>query len=201
MDLKTDYILGKPLEFIDESHTYIYDGIVLPSITQMLEVKFGNKYQSVDKRTLDEARDKGIEVHKAIEDYETKGIDNPDLVELRNYKFLKKSFGFCVKENEIPVVLFYNEQPISAGRIDLVLSENGKLGICDIKRTSTFDKEYVTLQTNLYRLAFMSSYGKQIDFLKGLHLREDTRRYIDIKIKEDETNKFIKDYLGGKIDE
>ena len=36
-------VKGGVLEYIDETHTYLYDGIVLPSITQILKAKFGGK--------------------------------------------------------------------------------------------------------------------------------------------------------------
>ena len=39
-------IAGGLLEYIDESHTYIFDGEILPSITQILKIKFGKKYKS-----------------------------------------------------------------------------------------------------------------------------------------------------------
>ena len=69
-------IAGGLLEYIDESHTYIFNGVILPSITQILKVKFGNKYLGVSNSTLERAANLGTEVHKAIEDYETKGIEN-----------------------------------------------------------------------------------------------------------------------------
>ena len=140
-------IAGRTLEFIEETHTYIYDGVILPSITQILKTKFGKKYNGISKEILNKASQRGTEVHKAIEDYETKGSET-EHKELRNYKFLKKQFKFECLQNEIPVVLFKDEKPIAAGRIDLVLKEGNNVGIGDIKRTSTFDKEYVAYQTN-----------------------------------------------------
>ena len=62
-------IKGGVLEYIDETHTYIYNGIVLPSITQMLKVKFGNKYDGIPKEFLERAAQRGTALHKAIEDY------------------------------------------------------------------------------------------------------------------------------------
>ena len=68
-------IAGGLLEYIDESHTYLYDGIILPSITQILKIKFGNKYSGVSQDVLKRASEKGTKVHEAIENYEKKGID------------------------------------------------------------------------------------------------------------------------------
>lgn len=189
-------IAGGTLEYIDESHTYIYDGIILPSITQILKTKFGNKYDGVDTKVLQRASEKGTEVHKAIEEYEKRNIDSPNCTELRNYKFLKKQFGFNCLDNEVPIVLFYEGNPVSAGRIDLILENEGKVGIADIKRTSVFDKEYVAYQTNLYKIGYQQSYGQEISFLKGIHLRDKTRKFIDIPIKEKEAIELLVKYLS-----
>ena len=188
-------IAGGLLEYIDESHTYIFNGVILPSITQILKLKFGNKYHGVSNSTLERAANLGTEVHKAIEDYETKGIENIELKELRNYVFLKVRNNFKCLKNEVPIVLFLDDKPVAAGRVDLILEQNGQVGIADIKRTSTFDKEYVAYQTNLYRIGYQQTYGEDITFLRGLHLRENTRKYIELPINEDMPLKLVKDYL------
>ena len=72
-------IAGGLLEYIDETHTYLYDGVILPSITQILKIKFGNKYNGVSKEVLQKASERGTMVHQAIEDYEKRNIDNPDI--------------------------------------------------------------------------------------------------------------------------
>lgn len=187
-------IAGRTLEFIEETHTYIYDGVILPSITQILKTKFGKKYNGISKEILNKASQRGTEVHKAIEDYETKGSET-EHKELRNYKFLKKQFKFECLQNEIPVVLFKDDKPIAAGRIDLVLKEGNNVGIGDIKRTSTFDKEYVAYQTNLYRLGYQQSYGTKISFLRGVYLRNDVRKYIELPINENMAMELINKYL------
>ena len=188
-------IAGGLLEYIDETHTYLYDGVILPSITQILKIKFGNKYNGVSKEVLQKASEKGTQVHQAIEDYEKRNIDNPDIKELRNYKFLKSRFEFECLENEMPIVLFLDNKPVCAGRIDLILKEKDQVGVADIKRTSVFDKEYVAYQTNLYRIGYQQCYGVEISFLRGLHLREDVRKYIALPINEDMSLKLVKQYL------
>ena len=193
--IETWEIAGGLLEYIDETHTYIFNGVILPSITQILKTKFGNKYNGVSKDVLKRASQRGTEVHKAIEDFEKLNIDNKDCKELRNYKFLKKQFKFKCIDNEVPIVLFVDGKPISAGRIDLILEQDGYVGIGDIKRTSVFDKEYVAYQTNLYRIGYQQTYGIEISFLKGLHLRNDVRKYINLPISEEVSLKLIKQFI------
>ena len=187
-------IKGGVLEYIDETHTYLYDGIVLPSITQLLSCKFGGKYDGIPKAILQRASAMGSAVHKAIEDYEQQGIET-DLPELRGWKFLKKAYGFDCLENEVPVVLFKDGEAVAAGRLDLVLVEKDGIGLGDIKRTSTLDKNYLTYQLNCYRVAYMQCCCAEISFLRGIHLREDVRKYIDIPINENLVSEVINDYL------
>ncbi len=187
-------IKGGVLEYIDETHTYIYDGVVLPSITQILKVKFGGKYDGIPRETLERAAEQGTAVHKAIEDYEQHGIES-ELPELRNYKFLKRAYNFECIANEVPVVLFRNDEAVACGRLDLVLTEGEKVGLGDIKRTSTLDKNYLAYQLNLYRIAYQQCYGTEIEFLRGIHLREDTRKYANLPINENLANEALNEYL------
>ena len=187
-------IKGGILEYIDETHTYLYDGVVLPSITQLLKIKFGNKYNGIPKETLERASVQGTAVHKAIEDYEQNGTEST-LPELRNYKFLKKAYNFECKANEVPVVLFKDGEAVACGRLDLVLKEDDKIGLGDIKRTATLDKNYLAYQLNLYRIAYQQCYDTQIDFLRGLHLREDTRKYVTLPINENLAYEILNEYL------
>lgn len=191
--METIEINGGVLEYIDETHTYLYDGVVLPSITQLLKVKFGNKYNGISKEVLERASIQGTAVHKAIEDYEQQCIES-DLPELRNYKFLKKAYKFDCVANEVPVVLFQGDEAVACGRLDLVLAEGEQIGLGDIKRTSTLDKNYLAYQLNLYRIAYQQCYGTNIEFLRGIHLREDTRKYVTLPINENLAYEIINEY-------
>lgn len=183
-------IAGHTLEYFDDTHQYLIDGLLVPSITQILKRKFGNKYDGISQSILNNASIKGTQVHKAIEDYCKTGKEE-DLKELKNFKFLQKQYNFKVLDNEVPIILFKDGEPIGAGRLDLVIEIDGKIGGADIKRTSVLDKEYLAYQLNLYRIGYRQSYGIEWEFLKGLHLREDTRKFVNIPINEEETWKLI----------
>lgn len=187
-------INGFTLEYIDDTHTYLVDGIIVPSITQLIKMKFKNKYDAVPKEVLKKAADKGTATHLAIELYEKEGKES-DLVELKNYKFLKKHLKWKVIASEIPVILFLDDVPVAAGRLDQVIEMNGKKGINDLKRTASFDKEYVALQTNLYRIGYKQSYGTEIDFVSGLHLRDNTRKFHKLPVNEEYAIGIIEKYL------
>ena len=200
-DINTTIINGHTLEFIENGHIYVCDGEIVPSITQILKLKFGGKYDHVNRQTLQKASEKGTMVHEAIEKYCKYGYES-DLPELRNFKFLQRAYKFDVLCNEVPVILSVDGEPVSAGRLDLVIEKigedgslHGERGIADIKRTSTLDKEYLAYQLNLYRIAYQQCYGMKIDFLKGIHLREEKRKYVDIPINEDMAIELVKEYI------
>lgn len=185
---------GYTLEFFEDEHVYLVDGIVVPSITQILSFKFGKKYAHVRKDVLERAAKAGTAVHEAIERYCTTG-EECDLPELRNFKFLQRQYGFVVRKNEVPVILFLNDKPVAAGRLDLVLQMGIEFGGADIKRTSALDREYLAYQLNLYRIAYRQCYGIEWEFLKGIHLRDDVRKFVDIPINEDAAWQLVHDYL------
>ena len=182
------------LEYMDDSHTYIFDGIMLPSITQIISDK--GKFEFVSEEVLEEAARKGTLMHKAIEDYEKYGVEN-ELQELYNYKFLKRAVGFSVIESEIPVVLFKNGSPVAAGRLDQLIELDGKLGINDLKRTNNFDTQYVACQTTLYAQAYEDTYGKHIDFISGTHLREKVRSFYKLLPAKELVEKKLNDFLSN----
>lgn len=183
------------LEYFDDEHIYLVDGIVVPSITQILKVKFGHKYDGISKAVLQRAAKAGTEVHDALEKYIKTGEES-DMPEVKNFKFLQKQYGFEVRQSEVPVILFLADEPIAAGRLDMVIqSVDGAIGGADVKRTSTLDKEYLAYQLNLYRIAFRQCYGVEWEFLRGIHLREDKRKFVNIPIAEDMAWQLIHEFL------
>jgi hypothetical protein len=193
MDFTQD-IGGKTLEFFENEHMYLVDGVEVPSITQLLQRRFGGKYRYVDKAVLKRAADAGTAVHEAVERWCRFGEES-DLPEVRNFKFLQRQYGFEVLENETPVILSLVDEPVAAGRLDLVLSMDGRTGGADIKRTSQLDREYIAAQLNLYRIAYRQCYGVEWEFLRGVHLRMDVRRFVEIPINEDLAWGLVNDYL------
>lgn len=185
-------IKGKTLEYFDDSHTYLYDGIILPSITQLLKKQNPDKYKDVPSFIMNRAAAAGTAVHSAIEKFEKEGIVS-DLPEFYGYLYLKDRDNFTVKESEKPIVLFRGKKAVAAGRFDMLTNEGGKIGLEDIKRTSKLDIESVTLQLNLYRIGLRQSYGINAEYLKVIHLRNGERQRLPLEINELATKKLIKE--------
>lgn len=193
MDYSAD-IAGRTIEFFDAEHLYLVDGVMVPSITEIVSWKFHRKYAGIPAATLSKAAAAGTAVHEAIDRWCKDGVDT-DLPELRGFKWLQKQYGFDVVDGEKPVILFRNGEPVAAGRYDMTLRMDGKLGGADIKRTSVLDKDYLAYQLNLYRIAYRQSYGAEWEFLRALHLREDKRKFVEIPVAEDMAWELIDKYL------
>ena len=192
--METFSIKGGTLEYFDETHTYLYEGLMLPSVSQILGVKYKNDYASVPPAVLNNAAKRGTAVHKAIENYNNSGYDDGSEA-VRNFKFLQKQYGFEVLDSELPLVLFKDDMPIACGRLDMTMLMDGETGIADIKTVSALNKEKIAYQLNLYRIGLMQSYGVDAKFLKIIHIRDGIRKVIDSPINEGMTWELIDKYL------
>ena len=192
--METFSIKGGTLEFFPETHTYLYDGLMLKSVTKILGVKFRNDYASVPPAVLNNAAQRGTAVHKAIENYNNSGYDDGSEA-VRNFKFLQKQYGFEVLDSELPIVIFKDDMPIACGRLDMTMLMDGQTGIADIKTVSALNKDKIAYQLNLYRIGLMQSYGVDAKFLKIIHLRDGVRKVIDSPINEGMTWELIDKYL------
>ena len=177
------------LEFDDETHRYIVNGIITPSVSKLLSLKFDD-YPNVPKAVLQAAADRGTEMHKAIEVYEKTGKES-DLQEFRNYLFLKKHFKIENVENELPVAYFEDGLPVFAGTIDQVCRIDGVPAINDFKRVSAPNKEKIAYQVNLYRLAYNQTLGVEVKALSFMQLRESVRKFTQLPINEEVIKAFL----------
>lgn len=198
--METFSIKGGTLEYFDETHTYLYDGLMLPSVSQILGTKFRNEYANVPPAVLNNAAQRGTAVHKAIENYNNSGYDDGSEA-VRNFKFLQKQYGFEVLDSELPVVIFKDDMPIACGRLDMTMLMDGETGIADIKTVSALNKEKIAYQLNLYRIGLMQSYGVDAQFLKIIHLRDGIRKVIDSPVNEGMTWELIEKFLEEKENE
>ena len=195
--METFSIKGGTLEYFDDTHTYLYDGLMLPSVTQILGVKYKNDYASVPPAVLNNAAQRGTAVHKAIENYNNSGYDDGSEA-VRNFKFLQKQYGFEVLDSELPIVIFKDDMPIACGRLDMTMLIDGQTGIADIKTVSALNKEKIAYQLNLYRIGLMQSYGVDAKFLKIIHLRDGIRKVVDCPVNQGMAWELIEKFLNEK---
>ena len=150
------------MEFVKETHTYTKDGIVLKSVTQILQELFPLKYENVPKKILEDKSIYGKELHKFIEIIEKKKPKKPLAYIKRYYKpniYQEESLKDYLKiKDKYKIEITDSEKRISyeykyAGTLDLKGYVNGKSAIIDIKTTYELDELYVAWQNSLYELA------------------------------------------------
>ena len=192
--LETWELKGHKVEYDDKTHSYFVDDVEVPSITQIMKIDFGHKYDDVDEEVLRNASERGTFIHNAIENYCKTG-EEINVIELKGFKMLQRKNDFDILQNEIPIVLFRNDEPVACGRLDCVLLEEGKTGLGDIKTTYELDIDYLKTQLNLYKLGYEQTYGEKIEFLRGIHLRKTKAEYVkiemDMNIAEDILNRYF----------
>lgn len=147
------------IEFIEEGHIYLKDGVIISSVSEILHFIFPNKYVGIDKEILDKKAEYGSKIHEAIECIE-QGKTLPELDSIQEfsisqYKRLKDKYKIEVIDQEQMI----NFKDAYCGRFDMIANVNGDYSLCDIKTTATLDKEYLSWQLSFYELAFISMYG------------------------------------------
>ena len=154
------------IEFLEEPHLYLKDGILVKSVTQILQLIFPDKYKGIDKKILNKKASFGTEGHSIIEHLdvsdledakkEVLNIQNKDLqICIREYLRLVKTFNIEPLEHEKMVSYKYK----FAGTLDLIANVNEVESLCDIKFTAELDKEYLSWQLGMYALAL----GKEFE--------------------------------------
>lgn len=169
------------IEFLENEHLYIKDGIVIPSVSEILHYIFPDKYKNIPKKILERKAEYGTRLHLAIQLLEEQGIEtelNPNQrASLLQYLELKKEYNVKVLEQELIVSYEYEY----AGRLDMIAYVDGKLCLIDIKTTYELDEEYLSWQLSYYELA----YGKKFDKLYCLWLpKNKLGDLVEIKRKE-----------------
>ncbi len=172
------------IEFIEEPHIYLCDGVIIPSVSEILHFIFPNKYLDVPEWILERKAEYGSKVHASIEHYEqvllrtdrdeafisTKGIldlDENQEFSLKQYIRLKDKYNIKVVTQEQMI----NYTDDYAGRFDMIANIDKDLCLCDIKTTAQLDKEYLSWQLSLYEFAYRSMYHtKEFDKLYAIWL-------------------------------
>ena len=150
------------LEFNEENHIYLKDGVILKSVTQILKELFPLKYDGIPENILYEKARYGTELHKFIEIIEKrkpkrplayiKKYYNPNIYQiesLKDYLEIKKKYNIEITDSEKMVVY----KDIYCGTLDLKGTVNDKKAIIDIKTTYDLDELYVSWQNSLYEMA------------------------------------------------
>lgn len=152
------------LAFDEASHTYTADGVVVPSVTQVLAPL--NGYGHIPPGVLETARQRGVAVHRMVEldckgDLDEEGLPEWMLPALVNWRKFVAESGFEMLQSEYRV---FNKSYGYAGTLDLFgTMRDGKSAwrteaFIDIKR-SFLAGPLIGVQLAGYKDAYLAQEG------------------------------------------
>lgn len=158
------------LEFIEGTHTYKLNGIVVPSVTTLMKPLSQKVYGDTDPDVLARAAARGTAVHQACENYALFGIDDCPTEFAGYFEGFKKWWN-----KKKPVVLgtecrVYHKQHGYAGTCDLICQIGSAVTLVDYKTTATVNDMLCMVQLEGYSRAWESQ-GFKIDDREILHLQ------------------------------
>lgn len=171
------------IDFIEEGHIYLKDGIITPSVSEVLHFIFPDKYKNVSADVLNKKAKYGSKVHEAIEILEKTGevieLNTYQQLSLEQYLKLKKKYNIEVLEQEQIISYEYDY----CGRFDMIAKVEKDICLCDIKTTAELDTEYLSWQLSFYELAT----NKDFDKLYAIWLpKKELGQLVEIKRKSKE---------------
>lgn len=193
------------LEFVEEGHLYLYKGMIIPSVSNILAFIFPNKYKDVPDYILQNKAEYGSLVHELVEQLE----NGKTIEELKqDYEFnyiveasleqhlrLKKEYEIETISQEEMVCY----KGLYGGRYDSEAMIKRELSLVDRKTTAELDEEYLSWQLSYYELAKGKRYKKlYVEWLpkKGLG------KLVEIKRKpKKELLRVLKEYQEWEMNQ
>jgi len=164
------------IEFIEDSHTYIVDGLILPSVSEIMRTVAMKYYANIEKAVLDKAADRGKRVHSSVELFEKIGVLPDDEIRpyLTQYKIAKKLKGFEPTWIEERLT-----NGAYCGTLDMIARYRGQPVIIDLKATSKINTELLEVQLAAY-LELARYNGFDITECYCLHLKKDGFKFVEV---------------------
>jgi hypothetical protein len=150
--------------FNEEEHSYWYNGKALHGVTGAIGKMLGKNFPDTD--TVKIATLYGHDVHSEVEHYFNDGRKDLSsegakwVVDTMEH-WGDKLFGDRVEEIKSEVMVSDFEG--TASKVDLVLRTlSGNDVLFDIKTTSTFNREYCSLQLSVYKKLYEHNYNRNV---------------------------------------
>lgn len=178
--------------FNSESHLYIVDGIVVPSVSDIMRPLSEGFYRNIPPRILDNARKRGVEVHEAIEDYIKFGV-----IRESKREYVEQFILFLQETGLEPV---YSElrltNGIYAGTVDLLLkTPENEFVLVDVKATNKINFDLLPVQLCGYR-DLLAENGYNVISCQVLHLKKDDYAYVKIEPSETRWGKLLNEHTN-----
>lgn len=160
------------LTFSPDTHEYRLDGIIIPSVTQIMEPLSRAKYKTVDEEILRSAAKRGSEAHEAIEFLVRYGILECSQ-QAKPYVEAYTKWADKYKPQTIHTEqATWHKMLMYAGTVDSVSLIGGKKTLIDYKTTAELNDMLTTVQLEAYAQALRSQ-GIDVEQKAILHLRKD----------------------------
>ena len=185
------------VEYIDDTHQYLINGVLVPSVSELIKFKYPDMYSNVPKTVLRQSANYGTKVHDyiqrfvegefTIEELKERNIDPNIKIAVEQFEYLRKMWAFQIKDME--QIVHYKEK--YAGRYDMRTIEGDDL-ILDLKTTSEIHEEWLSWQLGLYYMAagLKRDFGYVIWLPKG---KAGQVKQINVKSHE-ECRQLLEDY-------
>ena len=147
---------SKELTFDDAKHIYRLNGIIIPSVTQVMKPLSDETYRDVDAKVLRRAAGKGTAVHNAIENYLSFGIEDIEPEHAGYFTAFLRWFSEYNPQVIAAEYRLYHKFMGYAGTADLICIINGRLYVIDYKTTQRIEEMLVKVQLKAYSQALGS---------------------------------------------
>ena len=182
-------LVRSEVEFMPQSHTYLYKGKELSGITSVLKRQlFQDQYSGIPDSVLAKAAERGTMIHQSCE-LADDGFE-VDLQEAKNYLLLKQKYGLIIEESEYLV----SDNEYYASCIDKVYRyDDNTFFLGDIKTTYSLNKEYVMWQLSIYAYLFeRQNPGAKVTSVFAIWLRGDTHQLVELsRVPDEEVEKLL----------
>ena len=144
------------IEFLEDVHAYLYNGVIIPSVSELIRFKFPDAYAGIPDRVLKKKANYGTKVHALVESYangditmeevQKKRIDPDIKIAVEQFEAIRKNWAFYIKDME-KIVCWKGRY---AGTYDMRIEGDY---LIDLKTTSVIHEEWLRWQLGLYYLA------------------------------------------------
>lgn|GEM_PF-1965380 len=164
--------LKSEIEFNEKDHIYTKNGIVLPSVTQIMQPLYEAVYGKANMNASDNGKSKGKEIHRAIDDYCEFGMI--DISE--EYRPYLDNFIRYIDEHQYEIVasevMLYHPVYNYAGTIDIIVTnKKGEYGMIDNK-TGDLQPKLHAIQLQAYTDLWLANKMPEIAFKVALGLSD-----------------------------
>lgn len=185
------------LVFFDENHTYQIDGEEVPSVSEVTRFVSREVYGDISQYKLDNASERGTNVHKATElldKYGTVECSDDITGYVKAYVKFRKDFGIK-NDNIVEIEKPYGDAELGyAGTLDRIFLISDEYWLVDIKSSCAPQKKLWSIGLNGYKQLWeKKNKDKKISRMFDLHLKADgTYKIVDVDFDTEIFNACLK---------